>query len=72
MSEDRVAAIVVTLNTARGFGFVRLIEGDRRDHFFHRAEMTQGLFEQLEVGDKVICCRAEAAKGPRAYDLVKQ
>jgi CspA family cold shock protein len=50
----------------KGFGF---IETDGDDVFFHCSVVEDGVFEQLQVGQKVEFTIGRGPKGPRAENV---
>jgi CspA family cold shock protein len=50
----------------KGFGF---IETDGDDVFFHCSVVEEGVFEQLQVGQKVEFTIGRGPKGPRAENV---
>ena len=54
--------------TDKGFGFIS-IEGEDKDLFFHRNELKDVNFEDLQVGDKVSFEKADSPKGPNAVNV---
>jgi len=51
----------------RGFGFIRTSDG--KEVFFHRTNLQQLNFEELNEGDGVEFEVEQGAKGPRAIDV---
>jgi CspA family cold shock protein len=50
----------------KGFGF---IETDGDDVFFHCSVVEEGVFEQLQVGQRVEFTIGRGPKGPRAENV---
>lgn len=58
---------ITTLNTERGFGFVRCDGVMRKDHFFHVTALpNRAAFDALEPGQAVAFISVETPKGYRA------
>ena len=51
-----------------GFGFITP-EGADKDVFFHRNDLVEADFENLNEGDKVTFEQEEAEKGPKAVNV---
>jgi len=68
-----MTGIIKTIISDKGFGFITR-DGqtpDQKDLFFHR-EKVNGMFEELQVGDKVTFDVDETGpKGPAAINVAK-
>lgn len=54
--------------TDKGFGFIT-VDGEEKDLFFHRNELKDVNFEDLQVGDRVSFEKGESPKGPNAVNV---
>lgn len=54
--------------TDKGFGFIT-IDGEDKDLFFHRNELKNVAFEELQEGDKVSFEKSDSPKGPNATNI---
>ncbi len=54
----------------KGFGFIT-VEGEEKDLFFHRNEVKEGAYEDLNVGDSVSFEKADSPKGPNAINVIR-
>lgn len=62
-----MTGMIKTLNKGKGFGFIT--GEDHKDYFFHRSQVKNAQFEELEVGQEVTFEDSEGEKGPRAEDV---
>jgi CspA family cold shock protein len=51
----------------RGFGFIR--DDNGQEWFFHRSAVRDGVFDQLNEGQRVSFEEEPSAKGPRAGNV---
>jgi len=51
----------------RGFGFIR--DDGGQEWFFHRSAVAQGVFDQLNEGQRVAFDEEPSNKGPRANNI---
>ncbi len=51
----------------RGFGFIR--DDGGQEWFFHRSAVAQGVFDQLNEGQRVSFDEEPSNKGPRANNI---
>jgi len=56
------------LNTEKGFGFITP-EGESKDVFFHRNDLVDVEFDNLNEGDKVTFEKEDSEKGPKAVSV---
>lgn len=61
---------IKTIVLEKGFGFIT-VDGEEKDLFFHKNEVTGTTFEELKVGDKVSFEKADSPKGPNATGVTR-
>lgn len=61
---------IKSLVSDKGFGFIA-VEGEDKDLFFHRNELSDVNYEDLQVGDKVSFEKADSEKGPNAVNVTR-
>jgi len=66
---ERVTGLVRWFSPHKGYGFVRLPEGE--DVFVHYSEIQGEGFKTLNEGEEVEFTIKEAPKGPQAVDVVR-
>ncbi|MFA5355146.1 MAG: cold shock domain-containing protein [Candidatus Paceibacterota bacterium] len=54
----------------KGFGFIT-VDGEEKDLFFHKNELKDVNFEDLQVGDRVSFEKGDSPKGPNAVNVKK-
>ena len=59
--------IIKKLNE-KGFGFITP-EGEDKDVFFHRSDLVDVEFNNLQEGDKVTFDQGDSEKGPKAVNV---
>jgi len=62
--------IIKTIVSDKGFGFIT-VDGEDKDLFFHKNEVKEPTYEELQVGDKVSFEKADSPKGPNATDVTR-
>jgi CspA family cold shock protein len=62
--------IIKTLVSDKGFGFIT-VDGEDKDLFFHRNELSGVSYEDLKVGDRVSFEKADSEKGPNAVSVTR-
>ena len=62
--------VVVRLFPDKGYGFLRDEAGV--EDFFHRKDVLDDVFDELEVRQPVEFVPQETAKGPRAGEIVRR
>ena len=62
--------IIKTLVTDKGFGFIT-VDGEDKDLFFHKNELSGVSYEDLKVGDRVSFEKADSEKGPNAVSVTR-
>jgi cold shock CspA family protein len=68
----RASGRILRLVTGQSYGYIRM--ADRREVFFHRADMAEGTaFNSLEIGDVVVFeLIADDISGPRGTRVRKR
>lgn len=61
--------IIKRLNE-KGFGFITP-EGEDKDVFFHRNDLVDVDFDELNEGDKVTFEKEDSEKGPKAINVTR-
>ena len=61
--------IIKRLNE-KGFGFITP-EGEDKDVFFHRNDLVDVDFDELNEGDKVAFEKEDSEKGPKAVNVTR-
>ena len=61
---------IKTLVTDKGFGFIT-VDGEDKDLFFHKNELSGVSYEELKEGDKVSFEKADSEKGPNAVNVAR-
>ena len=56
--------------TDKGFGFIT-VDGEDKDLFFHKNELSGVSYEELKEGDKVSFEKADSEKGPNAVNVAR-
>jgi len=62
--------IIKTLVTDKGFGFIT-VDGEDKDLFFHKNELSGVSYEDLKEGDRVSFEKADSEKGPNAVSVTR-
>jgi len=62
--------IIKTLVTDKGFGFIT-VDGEDKDLFFHKNELSGVSYEDLKEGDRVSFEKADSEKGPNAVNVAR-
>jgi cold shock CspA family protein len=63
-----MADVIKRLVRDRGFGFIKTPDGS--EYFFHKSDLTNARFEDLQEGQDVKSFAIEQSpKGPRARDV---
>jgi len=62
--------IIKTLVIGKGFGFIT-VDGEEKDLFFHRNELQDVTFEELNEGDRVSFEKSDSDKGPNATNVAR-
>lgn len=62
--------IIKTLVTDKGFGFIT-VDGEDKDLFFHKNEISGVSYEDLKEGDRVSFEKADSEKGPNAVSVTR-
>ncbi len=68
---EKIAGVVKTFNSVKGFGFID--DGEGHDCFFHYSSLNIDGFKTIKPGTKVLFEKNETEKGFRAVniDIVK-
>ncbi len=61
---------IKTLISDKGFGFIT-VDGEDKDLFFHKNELKDVSYEELQVGDRVSFEKSDSEKGPNATNVAK-
>ncbi|MEA3453054.1 MAG: cold shock domain-containing protein [Patescibacteria group bacterium] len=62
--------VIKTLVTDKGFGFIT-VDGEDKDLFFHKNELSGVSYEELKEGDRVSFEKADSEKGPNAVNVAR-
>lgn len=60
----------IVRKTDKGFGFIQPDDGGK-DVFFHAQNVVDGIFDELNEGDKVTFEIEQGPKGPAAKDVAR-
>ncbi|MFP7699473.1 MAG: cold shock domain-containing protein [Candidatus Phytoplasma pyri] len=70
-STEKIKGVCRWFNSSKGYGFLKKLDSDFQDIFFHQTDIQCDGFRSLDEGEEVEFTLVQGEKGPQAIDIVR-